>query len=224
MKTTLTIEHLTKDRQLIKRLQQPSRSWVIAFIQQLYLMSAQDGAYSLTDISNTARTCRGTSFNNNGNGLSLRVAVPGGGSNIVICGSDNSGYMQYAQTNNFTLQAEEVGIVVGSDDTAVVPSDYKLNTVIAHGKAASQLEYGGCSVGNYIESAPNVTFDITRYFINNSGGDVTAKECGIYAPAGSWGASQFIYSFCIARDILGAPITIANTEILQVIYTVSTTV
>jgi len=225
MKTELIIVRKSFDGKILQTLKQPSRSWTLGFLALLYLQSCQEGTgFSVTDIAGSARTLKGVSFGNNGNCNNLKVASPGGGAHNLIPNSNNSGYMPYAQTNTTTIKSQDIGIVVGSNNTAVVPQDNKLNTQIAHGKAATQLEYGGCSIGNYIEASPNVTFDIVRHFLNHSGGNVDVNEVGIYASGGLHGASMAAWAFCIARDVLGATVTVADTELLQVKYTVSTTV
>lgn len=114
------------------------------------------------------------------------------------------------------------GIVVGSSNAApAANTDYALTTQIAHGVAAGNLQYGA---HNYIGAAvvgANVDFVSSRPFINGSGNDVTARECGIYYTGNDNTAAQ-IY-LCIIRDTF-ADVVVANGQTLTVTYTFRTTV
>jgi len=112
------------------------------------------------------------------------------------------------------------GLVVGSDDTAEAVTDYTLNTQIAEGSAAGQLQYGLCAFNAPVEEGGAVDLYLTRTFVNNSGGNVTIKEMGFYMQQGS--NSNSTYARCIIRDILQTPEVIADTKQLTVQYILRT--
>jgi len=62
---------------------------------------------------------------------------------------------------------------------------------------------------------PDGSMVLRRCFTNNSGGDVIIKKVGMHAGA---------VPELVAADVLGTPVTIADTEVLRVSYTLSITV
>ena len=113
------------------------------------------------------------------------------------------------------------GIVVGTGNTAPDNTDYKLETPIAHGVAATQLDYNGTSYVAAQVVGANVDLQIIRTFTNGSGGTIVVEEVGIYATAVETGAANKVLA--IIRDITGG-VTVLNTQVLTVTYTLRTTV
>ena len=124
------------------------------------------------------------------------------------------------------------GIMVGTGTTAPTINDYVMETPIADGVGAGQLQYGGVTYGLPTSSATESHFTITRDFSNASGGDITVEEIGLYVKAMSaWiaqvssrltGAPALI--FLNIRDVIGgAGITIPNGETLTVNYRLQAT-
>lgn len=111
------------------------------------------------------------------------------------------------------------GAVVGTGNTAVTISDYQLDSLIAEGGGGGQLNYGSCSVAAAVVSAPNCGFTVSRTMTNNSGGDITIREAGVYFRM----RSSAFYYFCGARDVLGAPHTVLDTDTVSVQYTLQVT-
>ena len=191
----------TKTGKIIRRTHKRlSRSFVIQFLQMLqcHMEHAYSGTntHAITDTSNTSRT-------------------------IGI----NAGTVSYHNQNHWAVDAPEdvdtYGIVVGSDNTAEANTQYTLITKIADGTAAGQLDYGAHVWTDTQVVGANVDLQIQRPFINNSGGNVTVEECGIYIAAADTSATQRI--FCIIRDITGT-VTVADGQTLTVDYTLRTTV
>ena len=113
------------------------------------------------------------------------------------------------------------GIVVGSGTTAPANDDYQLETQIAHGVGAGQLQY---QAGSYSVPAivlGNVDFVITRTFLNQSGDTVTVTEIGYYFMAYDGSTTKY---FCGIRDVLATAVDVPNGQTLLVQYTVRTTV
>jgi hypothetical protein len=111
-----------------------------------------------------------------------------------------------------------LGIVLGTNNTAVTADDYKLNTIIANGTGGSQLIYlAGGSTG-VVTAAPVSSFIIDRVMLNHSAGTITVKELGIYSIEGA-GAT-----ICLCRDIIADPgVDIDDGEYMYVRYTLSVT-
>lgn len=227
MKAKLGLRRFDKNMNLLESREQPFRSWTLRFIQILYVMSAEisTGApYNVPDITNTNR---GLDAQKNGNAAqrwnkdNMVIAGPAGGSATYMFHGNELSVNQIKPA--LRVPGYNLGIVVGSDNTAAAPTQFALGTQIAHGEAAGELLYGGNECITIAFVNPNGQFTVRRYFTNVSGGDVTIEEVGIYAN----GASQTIpaiYQFCIARDVVAPAEVVADTEILEVTYTVQITV
>jgi hypothetical protein len=92
------------------------------------------------------------------------------------------------------------------------------------GTTPREIEYGPCEVSGLKVTNPTAEFIIRRLFTNNSGGNITVEECGIYAGC-SWhpeyGSS---FPLCICRDVIAPAITVADGEVLAITYTPQITV
>jgi len=140
-------------------------------------------------------------------------------------------YTAMAHTPKYILAVDAIedddtyGIVVGSDNTAVDNLDYKLNTQIADGQAAGELDYSSHTWVTSAEVGANIDFKVQRPFINNSGGNVTIEEAGIYTY--TWcrkgDAYDTGYIFCIVRELTGT-ITVADGQTATISFTFRTTV
>lgn len=110
------------------------------------------------------------------------------------------------------------GTVVGSGNTPVTADDYKLATIITHGiGAGTQLQYQAGVIQDVVLASPRASFRIDRTFINGSGLAVTVKEIGIYS---AWFDGAVGSQICYCRDVLGAPVSVANGSTLFVKYTI----
>ena len=115
---------------------------------------------------------------------------------------------------------DDNSIVVGTGNTAVTISDYQLETQIAHGGGAGQLTHQTATVNASVVAAPNCGFIIERAFVNNSGGDITARESAIYVTVRV--SARWEYAM-VVRDVFGAPQLIPNGGSLIVNYTLRVT-
>ncbi|MCD6132244.1 MAG: hypothetical protein J7J61_09105 [Candidatus Hydrothermae bacterium] len=198
----ITLEKYDKNGQLLQSIKHKSRSFLKQFIQFIEAMTRQANTTG-TDITGTARTIYGSSGYSPARNL---FCTPGAAHG-------------YADSQRVRGRGDEVGIVVGSGTTAVAPDDYKLETQIAHGTGTGQLIYLGCGLKPVVVSAPDAYMDLVRFFENQSGGDVTINEVGIYAVDG-----YDYYQFCICRDVLATSVTVANGELLKVRYRIKVSV
>jgi len=73
------------------------------------------------------------------------------------------------------------GIVVGTNagTTAVDNENYALDTKIVTGSGANQLSYQAVTIVAPRTVGANIDMDLTRAFVNESGGTITVKEIGI---------------------------------------------
>jgi len=201
--TKLIVERLDKEGRLLERREQQSRSFLIQFMQ--FLQARHDYiTLNILDITNTIRAAFVTRIN-------LQIASPGGWG--AVKGA--------VEASVYSIEGEQIGIVVGTGVGAVAPTNYALGAKIAHGNGAGQLEYGGNEILPIVIAAPSASFIIRRYFTNNSGGAITVQEAGIYAKITI--TTNYAYAACIARDLTGA-VAVANTEILRVTYVPQITV
>jgi hypothetical protein len=101
------------------------------------------------------------------------------------------------------------GIICGTGVTAPTVDDYVMETPIAHGAGAGQLQYSAVTFGAPADDGTTSQFTVTRDFANASGGLVTVRELGIYvtAPNGY---------YLIIRD--GVNIAVPNGQTLTVNY------
>jgi len=109
------------------------------------------------------------------------------------------------------------GIRVGTGNTAVTINDYALETLIAEGAGAGQMNHLATSVDVSVVSAPHCYFLVSRTIVNNSGGLITCRESGIYARAASFYA-------CVVRDVFGAAQDVPDGGSIIINYTLRVTV
>ena len=147
----------------------------------------------------------------------LLVGTPPG--NIATPLTANYSSMGYSVGEYY--KGDDFGIVIGTGNTAVTPTDDALVTKILHGETAGTLLHGGTEVYGLTFANPNVSLNIRRYFTNVLGGAIAVTEAGLYSP----GLRSFYNShlYCICRDVFAA-VTVNNGEILSVVYTVQTVV
>ncbi len=96
----------------------------------------------------------------------------------------------------------------------------------AKGQSVGDFVHSGTEVRAVAVAAPSATFVIQKYFYNGSGGAISVNEVGMHGLAYHDNTTNTHKGRCImtARDALGAPVAVANTELLVVTYTPSITV
>jgi len=119
----------------------------------------------------------------------------------------------------FSLEAAAAsvlyGILAGTGTTPPATEDYALETLIAEGAAATQLNYGATSVLTANIVGASVELPVTRAMVNNSGGAITVKEVGMVIRHGG-------YYLLMVHDAVNDVIPDGNTY--TVTYTFKTTV
>ena len=71
------------------------------------------------------------------------------------------------------------GVLVGTGTTAVAKDNHTMETIIADGNGAGQLEYGVAVIDAATGVSGGYRVTLSRQFDNDSGGDITVKECGV---------------------------------------------
>ena len=180
-----------------------SRSFVKGFMFTLYSMLSFANT-TLLDITNTSKT---TSVNMYGNFYASG------------CGSNSRNPHNLSQNDNTTFSlCTDNGIQIGTGTNVVTPTDYALQTQIASGTSATQMEYFSSGVLNAVTvSGSNASFAVERIFRNSSSGSITVNEVGLY---GTMNGSVADDHFQFIRDIVSGGQVVADGEYLRVIYTV----
>lgn len=106
------------------------------------------------------------------------------------------------------------GIVVGTDDTAFSKEQYALGAIVAHGTGSGQLVYQASAFDSKAYASKVWTATSKRIFNNNSGGDITVKEVGLYSDYGN-------NTFLTERSVLDPTVTVPNGAQLTVTYEIS---
>ena len=124
--------------------------------------------------------------------------------------------------SNFRMDAvlgdATLGIRVGTGNTAVDISDFALETAIAEGVGAGQMEHLPCTVDDFIVAAPSCSFIGHRTIANNSGGLITVMEAAIYMKIDA------LWYACGIRDVLVAPQAVPNGGAITIDWTLGVTV
>lgn len=112
------------------------------------------------------------------------------------------------------LLSLDQGVMLGTGNTTVSLSDYKLQTIIPHGTGAGQLERINHTLGAVSGSNPIRTFYLNKEYMNTGGGLITVREAGVYVFTTS--PNRF---YCIVRDVLVAPVNLNTGDGAVATYT-----
>lgn len=108
------------------------------------------------------------------------------------------------------------GIVVGTGSTAVVATDFNLETLVAEGSGSGQLNYSAEAVpSNVTSSSTTASLTFTRTASNNSGASITVREIGLRCFF-----TQGSNTFQIIRDVLPSAEVVGVGQVLSVTYTI----
>lgn len=195
-RVTWAIEVLDKDMKTVIERKSGENSLVAGFAFMIFnAVSFQDGSTE----HNTANT------------LSVGYQWYPATVSAPACFPTTSGYNHAGST--------PYGIVLGTNNTPVTADDYKLNTLIVAGSAASQLNYWPQTNTAVVTDATTSSFRQDRMFQNATAGTITVKELGFY--------SLYInttFAFCLCRDIIADPGTdITAGQYMFVHYTITIT-
>ena len=141
--------------------------------------------------------------------------------------ASTGGYGRQFQHTSSSLanqgEADNMGIVIGTDGSAVSPAHYNMIAQIRSGEIAGKMIYYGTAVyGCEINvGADTAFFLVEAMFKNVSGGTITVNEVGLVCqgliPSDSYPNANL---YCIARNKVAAT-AVADDETLRVTYTIS---
>ena len=129
-------------------------------------------------------------------------------------------------TNNgleLGFRADQIGLQVGTGNTAVALDDRALETRVDHGEASGELRQYGQIIHDFQISGSTATFKLVKYFENVSGGTINLDEVGLYSVTDEFDG-QMYGVVCIWREVLSSTQAVANNEILKVEVTFTVTV
>jgi len=107
------------------------------------------------------------------------------------------------------------GIRIGTGSTGESFEDTKMDARIQHGDGAGQMRYFADRDGilSWNGGTRKWTCKLQRYFTNHSGGSISVAEIGLC----EWFDKGM--NVIVARDVLGAPIAVAEHELIRVNFT-----
>jgi len=124
---------------------------------------------------------------------------------------------------NAGAQNTSMGIVIGTDDTPVAVTDYRMGALITQGFGAGQMDYMAMVINASIVADPNCDFFMSRQMANNSGGLITVKESGLYMMM-ERSLSPFWTAYgCGVRDVFTTPQDVPDGGGITVEYTLRVT-
>jgi hypothetical protein len=136
-----------------------------------------------------------------------------------VRGTDNTLYDLFLSgwifASNAGVGDTSFGTVVGSGTTAPAIDDYKLESIIAHGVGAGQLQYSAVTFGAPASDSTTSQFTITRDFANGSGAAVTVNEVGLYVKGYTYNLAHY---FLAIRDVIAGGISVPDGQTLTINY------
>ena len=129
--------------------------------------------------------------------------------------------------NNFRMNGgaenQSMGIVIGTGNTPVDVSDFRLAALIAQGFGVGQMDYMAMVINPSIVAGPDCDFFLSRQMANNSGGLITVRESGIYVMM-ERSLSPFTAAYgCGVRDVFDTPQDVPDGGGITVEYTLRVT-
>jgi hypothetical protein len=155
-------------------------------------------------------------------------ALGGGVGNTVSWRIDNTASPHQRAPYSYQIQNTHY-VESASSGVAWTANLAKTALFEVYGESQGEFEYGGCEISNIAIANPNGSFDIRRFFYNNSGASIDVEEVGLvvvgnhnYTSGGN--IATYLKPILAARDVVAPALTVADTEILLVTYTVGITV
>ncbi|MBA7696832.1 hypothetical protein ES703_105484 [subsurface metagenome] len=142
-------------------------------------------------------------------------------SSLTIKDTDGVDRSVGQHANNFLMNAAAAvttyGIRIGTGTTPVVLADYAVETPIAEGTGAGQMNHQASTVATAVVSPPNCSFLAQRVIINNSGSTITVRGGGIYA------RMSVSYYGCLTRDVFATPQDVPHEGSITIDWTIQVT-
>jgi hypothetical protein len=111
------------------------------------------------------------------------------------------------------------GIAVGTGTIAPTISDVSLQTIIAHGSGAGQLNFSAMTYGAPTSDVTRSQFYLTRDFSNASGGSITVNEAGLFLYNNPLNGTPPSTEVILAiRDVIAGGYAVPNGQTLVLNY------
>lgn len=104
--------------------------------------------------------------------LNVGVVDTAGNSRVATQGNTSGGTIKFLATFYGTATTTG-GIQLGTGTNATTINTIAIQTLIAHGSGAGQLNYGATVAGGWSTSGNASWFNVNRTFTNNSGSNIT---------------------------------------------------
>jgi len=166
---------------------------------------------------------RGHSWTRNFYNYKCLIGTNAGYTNVnfgtgYLSGKNNEGsvisYLRNIEALTTGSVATTYGIVVGTSDTAFNVEQYALGALIAHGTGAGQLTYQASGFNSKAYALKVWTATSKRIFNNNSGGDITVKEIGLYS-------AYYSLAYLTERSVLSPTVLVPDGAQLTATYEIS---
>jgi len=168
-----------------------SKSFLKIYAQHIFCAFGHADVASVLDTTNTART----------------LQRPADGANV---------FMNATAPND----DDAYGLLVGdqASPTAVDITDYALQSKIAHGTGAGQLDYEVMAVDSFATDSTSAQFEFRRNYINSSSdsGTITVTEIVLAVQSVTVGSTT---NHALIRDVLSSGDAIAHNRVYTVEYT-----
>lgn len=134
----LVLERLNKRGELLERREQQSRSFTRGLIDLLYTASLQAQAispYPITGVDLCAHNVNMQATSNSKYSTGhLRIGAPAGHGCVIVTANETAAGAEGLSYSRANILGNDLGIIVGIDNTAVVPLDRRLGQRIGHGR------------------------------------------------------------------------------------------
>lgn len=106
---------------------------------------------------------------------------------------------------------DNLGIVLGTSNTAVTWGDYALGSPISNGNGSGQLVYATSIVPlqSTLRTTNGTSIYITRFYQNLSGSNITISELGLFGNVNTVSGN---YTVMYNRAVVSPPVTVTNNE------------
>jgi hypothetical protein len=148
---------------------------------------------------------------------------------LMVTDIDGSGWPLGVGTSGYNFRMNggaenpNMGIVIGTSDTPVDISDYRMGSLITQGFGPGQMDYMATVINPSVVADPDCDFFMSRQMANNSGGLITVRESGIYVMM-ERSISPFWTAYgCVVRDIFATPQDVPDGGGITMEYTLRVT-
>ncbi len=112
---------------------------------------------------------------------------------------------------DITASGNAKGLVVGTDNTAVAISDFRMSSISGVGTGTNQFTHGAQTYVDPTVTGETAQFSILRSFTNGSGSAIFVAEVGLLGDG-----SNVSHDFLLVREVLALTLEVEDSETLDV--------